>query len=581
MDNLIEFLQSTSSNLKYTYDKNMFKIMDTKKKIFELGFDIDNSNLILDPGNKNIENIHLHGILKKNGLANININDIVELGTFFDSKLDNITNYCSCCYKSMDYQSDTYITCGKEKCNYQFEELLIGDPVLKLVKDDSDMFCFLIESAFDAATCQRKYDIFEPFPEYFMKSSSSNIKKNRIKNNLSKLGGEDYDNLKNFLLIEKVIEKINEFKIGKLIEEIQFMSSDAQIIKMFGEEIYRLIRFIIMSCKVELVLDTNFFQKEINGVKVYKIYYPTDKEESFKKKCDKIKNKETNSYIFHGSRWQNWYSILRNGLKNCSRTKLMTSGAAHGNGIYLSDNSNLSIGYGTSAGKSVIGVFETVGDKKMYHKGGNIFVIDDETMLIQRYLIISKTNQTNKISAELDNIIGKQIQHENSKVESLTLNKGIKKLIREYKKISKQKPEDLGFRIIVDDKNIYHWNIFIFGYDPQYPIGEDMKKYGINEIQLEVKFPTNYPFSPPFIRIISPRFKSQTGHVTQAGALCMEILTEKNWSAACSIESLIITIKSEIIEGDGRLDPVNYNLPYSENEAKESFIRVARGHGWL
>jgi len=47
------------------------------------------------------------------------------------------------------------------------------------------------------------------------------------------------------------------------------------------------------------------------------------------------------------------------------------------------------------------------------------------------------------------------------------------------------------------------------------------------------------------------------------------------------MESLIVSIKSEILQGGGRLDVANCKLPYSEKEAKESFIRVARGHGWI
>jgi len=108
-----------------------------------------------------------------------------------------------------------------------------------------------------------------------------------------------------------------------------------------------------------------------------------------------------------------------------------------------------------------------------------------------------------------------------------------------------------------------------------------MMKYGIDEIKMEVTFPPNYPFSPPFVRVISPRFEYQTGHVTSAGALCMQILTEKHWDPACSMDSLIVSIKSEILQGGGRLDVANCKLPYSEKEAKESFIRVARGHGWI
>jgi poly [ADP-ribose] polymerase 6/8 len=40
-----------------------------------------------------------------------------------------------------------------------------------------------------------------------------------------------------------------------------------------------------------------------------------------------------------GSGIENWHSILRNGLVNASNTKLMTTGAAYGPGIYAASDS--------------------------------------------------------------------------------------------------------------------------------------------------------------------------------------------------------------------------------------------------
>ena len=48
--------------------------------------------------------------------------------------------------------------------------------------------------------------------------------------------------------------------------------------------------------------------------------------------------------MFHGSGINNWYSIVRNGLRNLSNTGMMTAGAAHGAGIYSARD------YGTASG---------------------------------------------------------------------------------------------------------------------------------------------------------------------------------------------------------------------------------------
>ena len=44
---------------------------------------------------------------------------------------------------------------------------------------------------------------------------------------------------------------------------------------------------------------------------------------------------------------------------------------------------------------------------------------------------------------------------------------------------------------------------------------------------------------------------------------------------------LIINFLSLILEGDGRIDRENYNNKYNYNQAKISFERVAKSHGWM
>lgn len=97
-------------------------------------------------------------------------------------------------------------------------------------------------------------------------------------------------------------------------------------------------------------------------------------------------------FLFHGSGIENWWSILISGLKNCSGTALQTSGAAYGNGIYMSDSLSVSLNYGysrefASSGKIVIGVYEVCCDLASIKKGEHIYVIPDETAVLCRRLI--------------------------------------------------------------------------------------------------------------------------------------------------------------------------------------------------
>jgi ubiquitin-conjugating enzyme E2 Q len=158
---------------------------------------------------------------------------------------------------------------------------------------------------------------------------------------------------------------------------------------------------------------------------------------------------------------------------------------------------------------------------------------------------------------------------------------GIARLLKEYNEIVKKKPDDLGFEVIIENDDFYKWDIHITKFEDKYQIAKDMNKYKIPFIKMELLFPETYPFHPPFIHLVNPRFQYQTGHITSEGAICMELLTPSGWTPIQSIESMLIQIKALIIEGDGKLDEKRWNQPYSLEEAKRSFERVARGHGWL
>jgi len=60
----------------------------------------------------------------------------------------------------------------------------------------------------------------------------------------------------------------------------------------------------------------------------------------------------------------------------------------------------------------------------------------------------------------------------------------------------------------------------------------------------------------------------------------MEVLTKSGWTVAISLENLFVDIITTICLGGGRLDLKNYDKPYTLQEAKDAFARVAKDHGW-
>jgi len=128
-------------------------------------------------------------------------------------------------------------------------------------------------------------------------------------------------------------------------------------------------------------------------------------------------------------------------------------------------------------------------------------------------------------------------------------------------------------------ENIAQWEIKLFGFPKDEPIFKDMKTMGIESITLHVVFPPNYPFAPPFLRVIRPRFAFRTGHVTIGGAICTHVLTNDGWVATYRLPQILVDIRAMMISGNGRLDTGNRS-DYSESEALDALRRLLSTHGW-
>lgn len=164
-------------------------------------------------------------------------------------------------------------------------------------------------------------------------------------------------------------------------------------------------------------------------------------------------------------------------------------------------------------------------------------------------------------------------------------------LMRDFKALIKTQNEqpmhELGWHIDEDQiENMYQWIVELHSFDPKLPLAQDMKKYDVKSVVLELRFGKEYPMAPPFVRIIRPRFLSFAagggGHVTAGGAMCMELLTNDGWSAASSIESVLVQVRMAITS----LDPKPARLErsgqhdYGVGEAVEAYMRACAIHGW-
>jgi ubiquitin-conjugating enzyme E2 Q len=187
-----------------------------------------------------------------------------------------------------------------------------------------------------------------------------------------------------------------------------------------------------------------------------------------------------------------------------------------------------------------------------------------------------------KLSPEKEKIL-KDIEEKFSGQGSITTNK---RLMQEYKYLVSSK-DCKGITVEFRDSNLYVWDIkldvktFEIGKQLRADFKEYCKKYKRHpEIAFEMRFDSNYPFSPPFLRVIRPRFAFRTGHVTVGGSICMQSITRSGWIPVRTVESIFIEILFNMAEGGARLDLNGSISDYGFEEAKEAFNRVAQQHGW-
>lgn len=167
---------------------------------------------------------------------------------------------------------------------------------------------------------------------------------------------------------------------------------------------------------------------------------------------------------------------------------------------------------------------------------------------------------------------------------------GSKRLMKEYRDLIRQLEDEndndtkkMIYVLNTVSDNLSIWNVHMKMDDPDNmdkDLVKDMIMRNIKHIELEIRFPYNYPDSPPFMRVVWPRFKNLTGHVTEGGSICIADLSNTHWNRMTSMEALIYAVKELMFTGGGRLDEKNWNSVYDYAKSVQSFSRALSNHGW-
>ncbi|KAJ3056080.1 hypothetical protein HK097_008208 [Rhizophlyctis rosea] len=175
-----------------------------------------------------------------------------------------------------------------------------------------------------------------------------------------------------------------------------------------------------------------------------------------------------------------------------------------------------------------------------------------------------------------------------------TATKALHKELRNLLKAQQSSQEkDRGWVLdVADVTNLYQWTVRLTHFEDSLPLQMDLKAKGPEAIKagitLEVRFGPEFPMTPPYVRVIKPRFlqfmHGGGGHVTAGGSICMDLLTMGGWSPAYAMESVLLQIRMALTSLDpkpARLDTVRgWDVAYGTEEAISAFVRVAQQHGW-
>uniref|UniRef100_A0A8C9WZE8 E2 ubiquitin-conjugating enzyme n=1 Tax=Sander lucioperca TaxID=283035 RepID=A0A8C9WZE8_SANLU len=160
------------------------------------------------------------------------------------------------------------------------------------------------------------------------------------------------------------------------------------------------------------------------------------------------------------------------------------------------------------------------------------------------------------------------------------------RLMKELREIYRSQSYKTGiYSVELVGDSLYEWHVKLRTVDPDSPLHSDLQvlkeKEGVDYILLNFSYKDNFPFDPPFVRVVSPVLSG--GYVLGGGALCMELLTKQGWSSAYSIESVIMQINATLVKGKARVqfgaNKNQYNLARAQQSYK-SLVQIHEKNGW-
>jgi len=286
------------------------------------------------------------------------------------SRVQNCTDYCVICDRQLEGSGVKPVVCDKEMCVWRHEELGLGVQVVNEFAVDASVVDLMISMCVASVSSSRNDLVFQPFPSDYLKN-----------------GRKDWNTLK---------ADLNQMpSLNLLVNHTQDEQSLASYLNGINPRLYRLLRWILSSNRCFLKkLNTPVTQMSTQFQYILQSA-PPEKSQKF----NAYRAHYGSFYAFHGSSLENWHAIMRTGLKNLSNTKLMTTGAVYGAGIYLSPHASTSKDYvrgGQSWAKSQFGsgqiaciaICEVIQHPCLAGQPNPHYVVPDGDLVITRFFFL-------------------------------------------------------------------------------------------------------------------------------------------------------------------------------------------------
>lgn len=353
-------------------------------------------------------------------------NPLTGLLYFLGAQLRQLPAWCVVCWGALPESLCRIRTCQNELCLYEFEELRLGFAILQEVQESPEVVNLEMDLACAAASTAR--DVFEPFPGQLLANPEVRGRSGWFSHavpppspntlthvvtavKLSEAAAQGLGN-KNMKLLLSTLQSIppvvelSQSADEKALRKILAMAGYTGLGWKTGKEMclsYDLLRFILSTNRLSLrFLDQSSKIPCLQAFNQFAVMHDSpEREEAF----EMHRRRHKTFFAFHGSSLVNWYSILRNGLRSMSSTMYMSSGAAHGPGIYLGNNFALSYSYSrvgneiswkNSTGEcgQIVAICEVVEGCCSVCNASGIFVVPPGTQdqVIVRYIIVCPPN---------------------------------------------------------------------------------------------------------------------------------------------------------------------------------------------